>query len=143
MSLVLLAVLAAGPFPLPAIDGKPLAVTDKQTTFRLPMRFEKVRDFYAAQFTGDAAKDVTVKPATAAAGRVLTITSKRKGDEWSKATITEKETETVVEVARILRMAGEDITGNGKPLVEFVFGRSAEVDKAVNGIDHTESMRAR
>ena len=37
ISLVLSMVLAA-PFPLPAVDGKALAVTDGQKVFRLPMR---------------------------------------------------------------------------------------------------------
>jgi hypothetical protein len=38
--------LTAAPFPLPAVDGKPLAVTEGQKSFRLPMRFEKVRASY-------------------------------------------------------------------------------------------------
>lgn len=60
MSALLLTLLAAGPFPLPSIDGKALAVTDKQTTFRLPMRFEKARAFVPAR-RGPAPK---VRPGT-------------------------------------------------------------------------------
>ena len=46
---LVLSLLIAAPFPLPAIDGKALAVTDGQKVFRLPMRFEKVKSFYAEQ----------------------------------------------------------------------------------------------
>lgn len=135
--------LAAGPFPLPSIDGKPLAATPEQKTFRLPMRFEKVRGFYEGQFTGDEAKGVTSKLSGTSGKRVLTLTSARAGDTWKKAVVREGETETVVEVTPVLRLEEAQIEGNAKPLVQFIIGRSADVDRAVEAIGnkHTEQLR--
>lgn len=130
------AIALAAPFPLPAVDGKSLAVKEGQKTFRLPTRFEKVRAFYAAQFS--AVPEVTSKLEGAPGARRLTLVSKRKGDGWTRATVTEAEMETVVEVVPVLRLADEQIEGQGKPLVEFVFGRSGEVDKSLESIDHLQ-----
>jgi hypothetical protein len=135
------AVVLSASFPLPSVDGKPLAVTGAQKTFRYPLRFEKVRAFYEERYgRGQVA---TVKWAiTGVPGeRVLTLTNADKKDTWRKAIIREGDGETVIDVTPVLRLAEETIEGNGKPLVEFVFGRSAEVDKAVQGIDHTEAIR--
>jgi hypothetical protein len=132
--LVLAAVLAA-PFPLPAVDGKPLAVQDRQKTFRLPTRFEKVKAFYEAQFKGVA--EVKLRFEGAPGARKLKLSTQRKGDGWTRATVTESQMETVVEVVPVLRLSEEKIEGRGKPLVEFVFGRSGEVQKSLDSIDHT------
>lgn len=133
--------LTAGPFPLPSIDGKPLATTPEQKRFRLPMRFEKVRAFYDGQFaTTEEGVTRTMKTAPV---RTLTFTSKRAGDSWTRATITEGETETVVVVTPVLRMDDQLVEGNGKPLVQFVIGRSGDVDRAVQAIGekHVEQIR--
>jgi hypothetical protein len=122
--------LNATPFPLPAVDGKALAVSSDQKVFRLPMRFEKVRGFYDEQFAKE--KDVTVKLAGSSGTRTLTITSKRKGDLWTKAVVKEGELETVVDVTRVLVGDVVDVNGTGTPLVQFVFARSKEVEKAVD-----------
>ena len=143
LSTLLSLTLAAGSFPLPSIDGKPLAATAEQKSFRLPMRFEKVRAFYDGQFTGDEAKGVTTKLSGTSGKRVLTLISTRAGDTWKKAIVREGEVETVVEVTPILRMQEELIEGNGKPLVQFIIGRSGDVDRAVEAIGdkHTEQIR--
>lgn len=121
--------LNATPFPLPAVDGKALAVAGDQKVFRLPMRFEKVRGFYDEQFARE--KDVSMKVAGTAGARTLTLTSKRKGDLWTKAVVKEGELETVVDVTRVLVGDTVDVSGTGTPLVQFVFARSKEVEKAV------------
>lgn len=129
MILAALIFLNATPFPLPAVDGKPLSVAADQKVFRLPMRFEKVRGFYDEQLGRE--KDVSLKVAGAAGARTLTITSRRKGDLWTKAVVKEGELETVVDVTRVLVGDVVDVNGTGTPLVQFVFGRSKEVEKAV------------
>jgi hypothetical protein len=134
IALILAAVLAA-PFPLPAVDGKPLAVKEGQRSFRLPTRFEKVKAFYREQFQGVA--EVSVRLEGAPGARTLKLATRRKGDGWTRATVTESPMETVVEVVPVLRLADENIEGRGTPLVEFVFGRSAEVQKSLDSIDHS------
>ena len=125
-----LALLLHGtPFPLPAVDGKALAVTEKQKSFRLPMRFEKVRAFYDEQLGKE--KDVSMKLSGSLGSRTLALSSKRKGDRWTRATVKEGELETVVDVTPVMEGGQIDVQGNGSPLVQFVFGRSKEVDKAV------------
>ncbi|MBE2252540.1 MAG: hypothetical protein IAE78_23610 [Myxococcus sp.] len=143
LSTVLALTLTAGAFPLPTIDGKPFAASAEQRTFRLPMRFEKVRGFYDAQFAGDEAKGVTVKVSGAPGKRVLTLASSRAGDTWKKAVVREGEVETVIDVTPVLRLAEEQIEGNGKPLVQFIIGRSGDVDRALQAIDrkHVEQLR--
>ena len=136
----LLALALASSFPLPTVDGKPLAVTEKQKSFRLPMRFEKVRAFYELQLKGSA---VQMTVSGAPGERKLSLVNKGKGDSWTKAQVSERETETVVDVTPVLVMGPETVEGNGRPLVFFVMERSGEVDKALKSIDHTESMRAK
>lgn len=137
ISLVLALTLAA-PFPLPAIDGKPLAVTEGQKVFRLPMRFEKVKKFYSEQLPEAAVVEKHVE-----GKRVMTLSAKGKAESWTRAVVREGEVETVIEVTPVLRLEDEKISGNGRPLVEFVIGRSGDVDKAVKSIDHAEQMRAK
>jgi hypothetical protein len=139
--LVLALVLTAGPFPLPTVDGKQIAVTEKQKTFRFPMRFEKLRAFYDEQFGKE--KDVTMKVTGTNGQRVLALSTTRKGDRWTKATVKEGELETVVDVTPVVVITETAIEGQGGPLVQFVFERSKEVDKAVQGIDHTNDVRSR
>ncbi|MDP3234781.1 MAG: hypothetical protein Q8N26_18510 [Myxococcales bacterium] len=142
LSTLLALTLTAGSFPLPTIDGKPLAATAEQKSFRLPMRFEKVRGFYDAQFIGDA-KGITAKVSGTTGKRVLTLISSRAGDTWKKAIVREGEVETVIDVTPVLRMAEEQIEGNGRPLVQFIIGRSGDVDRAVDAIGrkHVEQIR--
>lgn len=141
LTLLATALLTAGPFPLPSIDGKPLATTPEQKRFRLPMRFEKVRAFYESQFT--AQEEGLTRSLKTVPVRTLTFTSKRAGDTWTRATITEGETETVVVVTPVLRLDDQLVEGNGKPLVQFVIGRSGDVDRAVQAIGdkHVEQIR--
>lgn len=136
--LSLLAALAvAASFPLPSLDGKALATVPDQKVFRLPSRFERIRDFYTQEFKGQA--DVTLKAEGTAGQRALVITSRRKGDTWKKATVKEGALETVVEVVPVIRLADETIDGSGKPLVELILMRSPEVQKALETIDHAPS----
>jgi hypothetical protein len=134
-SLILAAALAA-PFPLPAVDGKPLSVKEGQKSFRLPTRFDKVKAFYQEQFKDPA--EVTVRTEGGPGARKLKLVTHRKGDGWVRATVSEAEMETVIDVVPVIRLADEKIEGHGKPLVEFVFGRSAEVQKSLDSIDHAE-----
>jgi hypothetical protein len=138
MGLLTLLALASS-FPLPALDGKALAVTPGQTTFRLPQRFEAVRAFYARRFQGQAT--VSTRLGGTSGARVLTIVNRDRADTWRQATVTEAPSETVVALTPVLRMAGDEVTGNARPLVEFILGRSPEVERAVRGIDHTEAIR--
>lgn len=133
MLVVALTLLVAAPFPLPSVDQKAVVAAPEQKVFRLPSRFEKVRDFYLAQFKDQA--EVTVKPQTIAGKRSLVLTSKRAGDSWRRAVVTEGSMETVVEVTPVLRLESERVSGNGKPLVEMVLPRSPEVQKALESID--------
>ena len=133
-----LALTLAAPFPLPAIDGKPLAVTEGQKVFRLPMRFEKVKKFYAEQLPEAVLAEKSVE-----GKRVITLLAKGKAESWTRAVVREGEVDTVIEVTPVLRLGEEQISGNARPLVEFVIGRSGDVDKAVKGIDHAEQMRAK
>ena len=137
----LLALTLAAPFPLPAIDGKPLAVVKDQKVFRVPLGFERVKAFYTEQLGKQA--EVKLRESSASGTKTLTISTSSKGESWKRAVIRQGESETVIEITPVLRLEEEQISGNGKPLVEFVFGRSPEVDKAVKSIDHTEQMRAK
>lgn len=132
--------LTGAPFPLPMIDGKPPAVTERQKSFRLPMRFEKVRAFYEEQFKGAA--DVTIKLSGTPGSRVLSLATKRTSDEWIAAKVKEGELETVVDLKTAIRMGVQTVEGKTPP-VNFILTRSAEVQKSLESIDHTESMRAR
>ncbi len=143
MHTLLCLVLAAGPFPLPSIDGKAVVPAEDQKTFKLPMRFEKVRAFYEERFGGGKEKDVTMKLSGTHGSRTIALASKRAGDTWSRVTVKEGEIETTVQITPLIRLKDEKIEGNGRPLVEFVFGRSPDAKAAVDSIDHTESMRAR
>ncbi len=141
MMTVLLTLALAAPFPLPAIDGKALAVAPNQKSFRVPMRFEKVKRFYA-EHLGETA-EVSQVETTVAGKRVVTIATKAKSESWKRAVIREGEVETVIDVTPVMRLEDEQITGNAKPLVEFIFGRSPEVQRAIDGINHTEQMRSK
>ncbi len=131
--------MSAAPFPLPAVDGKPIAVTYGQTSFRLPMRFEKVRAFYEAHFKGTVG--VTVRVSGTPGNRSLVLASARTTDGWKSATVNEGDTQTVVELKAVLQMNSVDIAGKGPP-VEFILTRSPEVQKVLQTIDYTEAMRA-
>jgi hypothetical protein len=137
LGLVLVAALAS--FPLPTVDGKALSVTEKQKTFRLPMRFEKVRAFYEEQFKGDA--QVSIRVEGVAGERKLAIVNKSKKDTWTRAAVSEKATETVVDVTPVIYVGDIDVQGQAGPLVVFVINRSPEVKKALDSIDHTDDMR--
>ena len=141
MIALLLSLTLAAPFPLPAIDGKPLAISEGQKSFRIPMRFEKVKHFYVEQL--GATPDVKVAESGVPGKRVLALSTKSKTESWTKATVREGEIDTVIEVTPVMRLSDEQITGNGRPLVEFIIGRSADVQKALNTIDHAEQMRAK
>lgn len=141
MNAIVLSVMLAASFPLPAIDGKPLAVQREQTTFRLPMGFERVKKFYAEQFAGN--ESVQLRESRVEGRRVLTLAVKSKGESWQRAVVRDNETETVIVVTPVMRFDEQQISGNATPLVQFVFGRSPEIQKAVESIDHTESMRAK
>jgi hypothetical protein len=127
---LLLSMALMAPFPLPAPDGKSLAVKEGQKTFRLPSRFERVKAFYEERFRDD--RDVTMRTEGQPGARQLKLVSRKKGDTWVRATVSEREMETVVDLVPVIQLDEEKIAGNGKPLVEFVIGRSPEVKKAVD-----------
>jgi len=123
-----------GSFPLPSLDGKALAVTNGQKTFRVPLRFARVEQFYKDQFA--SRKDVRLVAAGTDGDRTLTLTSRRKGDAWKSAVVREGKVDTSIEVVAVMRMTGEAIEGNGKPLVQIVLTRSPEAAKAAAEQDH-------
>jgi hypothetical protein len=139
MIALVLSLTLAAPFPLPTVDGKAPAVAKDQKIFKLPIGFARVKAFYAEQLgkTGGVKLVETLKDGR----RLLTITTTAKTESWKRAVVREGEVETVIEVTPVLRLEEEQISGNGKPLVEFVFGRSADVDKAVDSIDHLDDLR--
>lgn len=138
LSLLVAAVLCSS-FPLPSVDGKAPAVAEGQTTFRIPMRFEKAKAFYVAQLGGQ--QRVTLREKSDGNRRVIVLTTTQEGATWAKAIVREGEVDTTIEVTPVIRLADEQIEGQAKPLVQFLFGRSPEVEKALNTIDHTESLR--
>ncbi|MFT3709621.1 MAG: hypothetical protein QM817_18485 [Archangium sp.] len=139
MIAVLLSLTLAAPFPLPTVDGKPPAVAKDQKVFKLPIGFARVRSFYTEQL--GKTEGVKIVESSKDGRKVLTITTASKTESWTRASVREGEVETTIEVTPVMRLEAEEISGNGKPLVEFVFGRSAEVDKAVNSIDHINDIR--
>lgn len=136
---LVLAVSLASSFPLPSVDGKGVLVSEKQKSFRLPMRFEKVRAFYEEQFKGDA--QVSVHIEGVAGERKLAIVNKSHKDSWTRAAVSEKATETVVEVTPVIVIDDINVQGQAGPLVVFVLNRSPEVKKALDSIDHTDDIR--
>lgn len=138
LTLVLCVTLAA-PFPLPTVDGKPPAVAKDQKIFKLPVGFARVKSFYAEQL--GKTEGVKIVETLKDGHKLLTITTASKNESWTRALVREGDVETTIEITPVLRFKDEEITGNGKPLVEFVFGRSAEVDKALKSIDHLDDVR--
>ncbi|MGV3619237.1 MAG: hypothetical protein ACO1OB_00390 [Archangium sp.] len=137
--MIWLVLLAA--FPIPTIDGKAPASAPEQTKWTLPMRFEKAKKFYAEEFKSNA--DVKLTERTRDGHRELVITTKASKETWTRAVVTEREVDVSLEVTRVMRLNDEAISGTARPLVEFVFTRSPEIDEAIRNIDHTESMRAK
>lgn len=137
--MIWLMLLAA--FPIPTIDGKAPASAPDQSKWTLPMRFEKAKKFYAGEFKTNA--DVKLTERTRDGHRELVITTKASKETWTRAVVIEREIDVSIEVTRVMRLNDEEISGTARPLVEFVFTRSPDIDKAVKSIDHTESMRAK
>jgi len=125
----------ASSFPLPSLDGKPLAVAPGQTKFRVPMGFDRLERFYRDQFR--AMPEVTISSHRAEGTRRLVITSRRKGDVWARAVVKEGELETVVEVKPMLLLDEARVDGSATPLV-IIIPRSEEAARAARDIDHTE-----
>lgn len=139
MSALVLALVLSASFPLPTVDGKPIAVQAEQTRFRLPMGFERVRQFYRQQFAGSP--EVKLEERSVDGHRELSLRTRSPRDSWQRAVVREDAAGTTVDVTPVMRFGEEQISGNATPLVQFVFGRSADVQKAIDSIDHTESMR--
>ncbi|MBI3180886.1 MAG: hypothetical protein HYZ28_01945 [Myxococcales bacterium] len=124
------------PFPIPSLDGKPLAPAEGKKSYRLPLSFRAVERFYRERF--GRAKGVSLSLAGDEGSRVLTLVSKRPSDAWAKAVVSEGQVDTTILVTPVLQLSAEEIEGRGTPLVEFVFGRSPEAAKAAAEIDHLE-----
>lgn len=140
LTTMMLLSLAAAPFPLPMVDGKPLAVQKDQKVFRLPMSFSKAKAFFDGQL--GKTEGVKFSSATVDGHRVLKLSTKRKDLRWTSATVREAELETIVEVQWVLEIDALAVTGNGPP-VQFILTRSGHAEDAVKSIDHTEQMRSR
>jgi hypothetical protein len=141
MMLWALTLTVTSSFPLPTVDGKTIAVTPHQKEFRVPLRYEKIKAFYVEQLSHRPGINVTE---TRVAGRrVLSITNTQRDEGWTKARVLEGDIDTRIELTPVIRLDEEDIAGTGKPLIQFYFGRSPEVERAVNSIDHTEGARAK
>lgn len=122
-------------FPVPAVDGKPLSVPPGQRTVRLPMRLLRAESFYRERFAGAAG--VRLTPGLDERGRMLTITSTRPGDAWSRAVLREDAAGTSVELTSVVRMSRDVIEGRGVPAVQVVLPpNTAEIRKQADSIDH-------
>lgn len=121
-------------FPLPSFDGKPLAATEGQKRFHVPMRMARVEKFYWDRFANDA--QVTLAVGSESGRRTVTIVSKRKTDAWTRAVLHDSEVETIIDVTFVLRGADLQVQGKAGPAVELVITRSEEVRKMVESIDH-------
>jgi hypothetical protein len=130
-----LASSAGEPFPLPAVDGKPLAVAAGQKLFRLPLRFSAVERFYRERWEREAG--VRVRPELVAGKRALVIESRRPGDVWAKATVREGELETLVELVPVFRAEETAVEGKAIPLA-IIIPRSSEAAKMADQIEHLE-----
>jgi hypothetical protein len=126
---------AGQPFPLPAPDGKALAVSPGQKAFRLPVRFEAAERFYRQQF--DKQEGIRIHPELKDGRRLLRIESKRSGELWAKATLREGELETIVELVPVLRADETTVQGKAAPLV-IVIPRSREAAKMADEMEHLE-----
>jgi alpha-D-ribose 1-methylphosphonate 5-triphosphate synthase subunit PhnH len=135
---VLAMTLAGTPFPLPTIDGKQISVMPGQRRFRLPMRFATARAFFDAQLLKTKAKRQTLS----VAGRSkIEFTCTEPSPVWLKATLTEGDVDTLLEIVPVLRTEAMVVEGTGKPLVQFVLGRSSEVEKSLEQTDPLERLR--
>ena len=123
-----------GPLPVPSLDGKAISVASGQRVFHLPMRFARVEKFYRELFGADRRIAIAMERGEDLKG--MTITSKREGDAWAKATVREGAVDTTVEVTPIVRLDGDTVLGNAKPLVQFVLPRNPGVVDQVNSISH-------
>lgn len=126
----------SGTFPLPGVDGKPLATTTGQRSFRCPLGFARVERFYREQLGQRA--DVTLRVKGQAGERTLVVTSKAKSDAWAKAVVKEGQAETTIEVTPVVRLSDQVVEGNGRPLVHFILSRSPEAAKAAEQLDHAQ-----
>lgn len=128
---------APAPFPLPMVGDKPIAIAPGQKTFHLPLGFARMVAFYREQFRGAAGVTVTER-APEGAPRELVVKSLRSTDAWARAVVRESPGGTTVEVTPVLRADAQDVKGSARPLVQLVIGRSDEVRKAADLIDHFE-----
>ncbi len=130
--------LAGTPFPLPTIDGKQISVTPGQRRFRLPMRFATARAFFVEQLSTAKAKRQTLS----IAGRgKIEFTCTEPSPLWIKATLTEGDVDTLLEIVPVFRAETVTVEGTGKPLVQFVLGRSSEVEKSLEQTAPLERLR--
>ena len=130
---------AQASFPLPSPDGKSIATTPGQRVFHLPIRFARVERFYRERFGGD--KAVSLRMERVEEAKSLTIVSQRKSDTWAKAVVREGAVDTVVEVTEVVRLGGDVVVGQAKPLVQIVLPVSPEPLHMANSIDHMSDLR--
>lgn len=127
-----------GAFPLPLVDGKPIAVTAGQKRFHFPLGFDRISKFYRDQLSGQDGVTLTSRTDPSTGKRELTVRSRRLTDRWTKAVVREVEAGTTIDLTPVVRAGEERVVGQAQPLVQFVIGRSDEARKAVEGIDHLE-----
>lgn len=130
------AIAAPAPLPVPSPSGKPLATTPAQRTVRVPLSFARVERFYRDQL-GPAAPRVTIVVERTPEGRVLTLTSRREGDAWSRAVAREGAVDTTIEITPVVRAGIIDVQGRAAgPSVQFVMPPNPEVARQADTIDH-------
>ncbi len=132
----LLVSLLAG-FPIPSESGTPCS-WDKGCV-RLARTFEAVSTYYRQRFK--AGREVAFTTEGAAPNRVLVVRNLNKADVWSKATVREDGGATLVVVTQHIVATGEEVSAKPpRPLMEFVFARSAEVKKALDSIEPSNQL---
>jgi hypothetical protein len=128
----------SGAFPLPLVDGKPIAVTGGQKHFRFPLGFDRISKFYREQLSNLDGVTLATRTDLSTGKRELIIRSRRLSDRWTKAVVREADAGTTIDLTPVVRAAEEQVVGQAQPLVQFVIGRSDEARKAVESIDHLE-----
>jgi hypothetical protein len=132
LSALLCAALSSAPGSFPIQGEKGQVLDPKATTFHVPHQLSQVEHFYRDQFSGE--KEITFVKDQGEKGTTLTIRSKRKGDTWTKAVLTDEGVTTSITVTTVLKMDEAKVGGNGPPLA-VIIPRSGEVQKTLKEID--------
>jgi hypothetical protein len=134
--MVTLSILAGTPFPLPTVNGKPVARVEGQRKFRVPIRFEAARAFYQSNL-----KTAKQRLVLLAGRRKLELTCTEPSPQWTRAVISEGDIDTVIEVTPVIQLDVLPVGAQGRPSVDLILPRSPEVEKSLKETDPLERLR--